>query len=132
MIVGIGVDLVEIDRMRRILDRHGRRARRRFFTDRELSDCDGRADPAEGLAARLAAKEAAFKALGTGKIEGHRWGDAEVATVDSGRPTLVFSGAAGARAAELGVERTWVSLSHEAGVAAAVVVLEAGVGSAAG
>ena len=126
MIVGIGVDVVEIERIRNALQRHGDRARRRFFTPAELEECDGRADPGECLAARFAAKEAALKALGTGKGPGVRWTDLQVVRGDSGPPRLSFSDGVQKRAAALGVERSWVTLTHEAGVACAVVVLEGG------
>ncbi|UCC73312.1 MAG: holo-ACP synthase [Gemmatimonadota bacterium] len=125
MIVGVGVDFVEVERLRRVLARYGARARQRLFTTRELSDCESRLDPGECLAARFAAKEAALKALGTGKSPGIRWTDMEVIREGSGRPRLELSGEAHARAARLGAERAWVSLSHEAGLACAVVLLEA-------
>jgi len=124
MIVGIGVDLVRIERVKDLLERHGERARSKLFTAGELADCDGRADPAECLAARFAAKEAAFKALSSGKVPGILWTDIEVRRAGSGFPSLKLSGGARAHADELGVERTWVSLSHEAGLACAMVVLE--------
>lgn len=123
MIVGIGVDVVRIDRVGELLSRHGRRARERLFTARELEQCDARTDCEQCLAARLAAKEAALKALGTGKARGYRWTDLEI-TRGEGCPQLRFSGAAQARAESLGAQRAWVSLTHEAGVACAIVVLE--------
>jgi holo-[acyl-carrier protein] synthase len=124
MVVGIGIDLVRVERMKDLLERHGERARGKLFTDGELADCDGRADPAECLAARFAAKEAAFKALSSGKVPGILWTDIEVRRAESGFPSLNLTGGARAHAGELGVERTWVSLSHEAGLACAMVVLE--------
>lgn len=126
MILGIGIDLVETQRVREALARHGERARRRLFTQRELADCDGRADPGECLAARFAAKEAALKALGTGKLPSIRWTDLEVLRAGSGRPQLELAGEAQAEAGRLGVTRVWVSMSHEAGLACAFVVLEGG------
>lgn len=124
MIVGIGIDLVSIDRVRAILTRHGERARRRLFTSLELADCDVRADVYSCLAARVAAKEAALKALGTGVGPGDRWTDAAVIRSISGCPELAFSGKPAERAKDMGVARVWVSLSHEAGIACAMVVLE--------
>ncbi len=126
MIVGIGVDLVEIERLRKAIERHGERARRRFFTERELAECDSRGNTTECLAGRFAAKEATFKALGTGKGPGLRWTDLEVIRDDSGPPRLSFSGAALECAEGLGMERSWVSITHEAGLACAFVVLENG------
>jgi holo-[acyl-carrier protein] synthase len=124
MIVGIGIDLVEIERVRATIALHGERARRRLFTPRELKDCDDRPDPGECLAARFAGKEAALKALGTGKGPGLRWTDVEIVRSGTSPPRLELSSEARAQADRLGVQRTWVSLSHEAGLACAIVVLE--------
>ncbi len=124
MIVGVGIDLVHVQRLRTALERHGARLRRRLFTAGELSDCDTQRDPTECLAARFAAKEAALKALGTGKIAGFRWTDVEVRRSASGRPTLALAGRAKERGEALGVRRHWVSLSHDGGKAVALVVLE--------
>jgi holo-[acyl-carrier protein] synthase len=126
MIIGIGIDVIRIERLQAAVDRHGERARHRLFAPRELADCDGRAEPAECLAARFAAKEAAFKALGTGKGPGLRWTDIQITRVDTGSPGLEFSGEAREQAERLGVEHAFVSLSHEGGMACAVVVLEGG------
>jgi holo-[acyl-carrier protein] synthase len=124
LIVGIGIDLVETQRVRQALARHGERARQRLFSARELRDCEERVDPGECLAAKFAAKEAALKALGTGKLPGMHWSDVEVVRAESGRPQLELSGEARARAERLRATRVWVSMSHEAGLAGAVVVLE--------
>ncbi len=126
MIVGVGIDLVQVERMRKALDRHGARLRERLFTRGELADCESQRDPAECLAARFAAKEAALKALGTGKVAGFRWTDLEIRRSDSGRPRLTFSGGARERGDEIGARRLWVSLSHDGGQAVALVVLEGG------
>jgi holo-[acyl-carrier protein] synthase len=126
MIVGIGIDLVQVERVRAVLARHGERARRRLFTPQELAECDGRADPVECLAARFAAKEAVLKALGVGKVPGVLWTDLEVRRADSGCPSIELAGAARRLAERLGVTRASVSLSHEAGIACAMVVLEGG------
>lgn len=124
MIVGIGVDVVEVLRVHRLLTRHPERARRRLFTVTELEYCEGRADPLECLAARIAAKEAAFKALGSGKGPGMAWTDIELRRDASGAPSLRLSGAALGLAEKLGADRSFVSVTHDAGVACAVVVLE--------
>lgn len=124
MIVGLGIDLVETQRLRQVLARHGERARRRLFSARELADCAERADAGECLAASFAAKEAALKALGTGKLPGIRWTDLELLRAGSGRPQLELGGEARAQAERLGAARVWVSISHDAGLACAVVVLE--------
>jgi holo-[acyl-carrier protein] synthase len=124
LIVGIGIDLVETQRVQHALARHGERARRRLFSARELARCDARADADECLAASFAAKEAALKALGTGKLPGIRWTDLELLRAESGQPQLELVGEARAQAERLGATRVWVSISHEAGLACAVVVLE--------
>jgi len=124
MIVGLGIDLVRVERIKDLLERHGERARGRLFSDGELADCDERIDPSECLAARFAAKEAVLKALGRGKVPDIRWTDVEIRRAGSGSPSLTLTGGARAHADQLGVERTWVSLSHEAGLACAMVVLE--------
>lgn len=125
MIVGTGIDLVEVSRVRRMLDRHGDRALRRFFTAREIEFCRRVADPAQCFAARLAAKEAALKALATGRAKGIRWCDIEILRDEPGSPSLRFHGEARHRAARLGADRNWLSLSHERAHACAFVVLEA-------
>lgn len=124
MIVGVGIDLVEVARFERMLTRHGDRALLRLFTAVEAETCAERMDRADCLAARFAAKEAALKALGSGKRPGLRWVDFEVSRASNGKPGLEFRSGARKLADELGVDRAWVSLSHEAGYACAVVVLE--------
>ena len=124
MIVGIGVDMVRIERLRAAIERHGERARRRIFTPAELADCDARSDPGECLAARFAAKEAALKALGTGKTLDVRWTDVQTLRDGAGCPRLRFQGEARSLADRMGVAHVFVSISHEAGVACAMVVLE--------
>ena len=124
MIVGMGVDLVRVERIKDLLERHGQRARGKLFTAGELADCEERVDPSECLAARFAAKEAFFKALGSGKVPEIQWTDVEVRRAESGCPSLNLSGGARVQIDQLGVERTWVSLSHEAGLACAMVILE--------
>ena len=124
MIVGIGLDVVAIERISRSLCEEGGRFEALVFTAAELEACAARADRADALAARFAAKEACFKALGTGWAEGVSFRQVEVKGVEGGRPELRLSGPAAERAAALGVRAMHVSLTHSAGVAAAVVVLE--------
>ncbi len=125
MIVGLGMDLVERERIARAVERFGER-----FFDRILTPAERAAAPtASGplilyTAARFAAKEAASKALGTGFALGIGPRDIETLTLPSGRPQLRLGGAAAQRARELGVASLHVSLSHERGMACAVVVLE--------
>jgi holo-[acyl-carrier protein] synthase len=115
VILGIGIDVVDVARFGVTLERTPA-LRGRLFT------ADEKARPLASLAARFAAKEALAKALGA--PAGMKWVDAEVRTDDTGRPSLVLSGTVAGRAAELGVTHSHVSLSHDAGIASAVVVLE--------
>lgn len=115
MIVGIGTDVVDLGRFEQVLARSPS-VRERIFTASEAGL------PLESLAARLAAKEALAKALGA--PAGLSWHDAEVVGTESGQPSFSLRGAVAARAEALGVTRTHLSLSHDAGVAVAFVVLE--------
>jgi|SRR5689334_6281382 holo-[acyl-carrier protein] synthase len=124
MIVGIGLDVVATAKIAQLLAELDARFEDRVFTPLERSDCVERADRAEALAARFAAKEACFKALGTGWSQGVSFLQVEVRRVDGGAPTLALSGEAAARASARGVKHVHVSLSHSAGVAAAAVILE--------
>ncbi|HRQ77597.1 MAG TPA: holo-ACP synthase [Gemmatimonadaceae bacterium] len=125
MIVGVGFDLVAIARVEEMLARKEQRALDRLFTPHEQEYALARARPAMHLAARLAAKEAVFKAL-TGSDDAKKigWKEAEVRRGAEGPPVLHFSGRAEARAKELGVTRIHLTLSHTDDVAGAVVVLE--------
>jgi holo-[acyl-carrier protein] synthase len=125
MIVGIGIDLVDVARVRRLLDEeHAERARERLFSPRELELAGAGAGAIESLAARFAAKEAAMKALGTGWSGGIGFRDFEVGRDPAGAPTLALSGVAAERARALGVARCHVSLTHTRELAQAIVVLE--------
>lgn len=124
MVKGLGIDLVEIPRFAAALSRHGARLEARLFTPQERKDCASRADRTQALAARFAAKEAALKALGTGWSGGLGFCQIEIERGEQGAPILRLHGRAAARAAELGAARLHVSLSHQPGLAAAVVLLE--------
>ena len=123
MIVGLGIDVASIARQQSALERFGDRLWQRILTEDERADLSGRPDRALALAGRFAAKEAAAKALG-GQPDVW-WHDVEIRSGARGAPQLVFRGAAVAHAERLGVRRSFVSITHDAGVAAAVVVLEA-------
>lgn len=124
MIVGTGIDIAEVPRIRQSIERFGDRFLRRVFTDGEIEYCSSKANSAERYAARFAAKEAAMKALGTGWNHGVRWRDCEVTRMPSGRPTLTFHGKAAEFAAKLGAKNAALSLSHTAEQAIAQVILE--------
>lgn len=123
-ITGIGIDVVEVERIRALLERHGERFKARTFTEAEAAYCDGCADPAMHYAARFAAKEAGAKALGTGFAQGVNWADIEVARDAAGRPALRLHGGALELAEKQGVTHCHVSLSHTKEQAVAQVVLE--------
>ncbi len=124
MIVGTGIDIVEVARVEAAIARFGRRFLERVFTEAEIRYCESKANRAERYAARFAAKEAAMKALGTGWFGGVAWRDLEVGREPGGRPTLVLSGQAARQASRLGVKRTSLSVSHIATQAVAQVILE--------
>jgi len=122
MVVGLGVDIVEIERMRLALARRPRMIGR-LFSDEERLYCEQKARPEVHYALRFAAKEAVVKALGTG-FSGMRWRDIEVTRDEKGRPFPILRGGAEARAAELGITEIHLSLSftHTTAVASAVVL----------
>ena len=124
MVRGIGVDLCEVARIKEALERHGERFEGRIFTDGEVAYCRGMKFPEIHFAARFAAKEAAFKVLGTGWGAGVRWRDVEVLRDPRGAPLLALAGAARDRALTLGIDRLFVSLTHTAAHAVAAVVAE--------
>jgi holo-[acyl-carrier protein] synthase len=124
MIVGTGVDIAETSRIEEVFERHGERFSKRLYTPEEIAYCEKFKNKAERYAARFAAKEAAFKALGTGWRNGVRWLDVEVTHLASGKPELVLTGRALEVARELGVTRTSVSISHSDRYVVAQVILE--------
>jgi len=125
VIIGVGIDVVPVERFAESLVRTPALADR-LFTAAERATPSGGVRGAESLAARFAAKEALAKALGgrTGDGAGMAWTDAEVVADEHGRPALNVTGTAAARAAGLGVTRWHVSLSHDGGIASAVVIAE--------
>lgn len=124
MIAGVGIDLVEIARVERLLTSKGERALKRLFTDSEIAYAQLRARPAMHLAARLAAKEAAFKALaGSDEARLIGWREVEVVSRPNSPPSLALHGRADIRARELGVQRIHLSMTHTDQTAGAVVVL---------
>jgi holo-[acyl-carrier protein] synthase len=125
MIVGIGIDLVEVIRMRRLLDNKGERALQRLFTEGERRYAATHPEPARQLAARVAAKEAAFKALsGNDLARAIGWRELEVVSRKGVAPVLLLHGRAQERATELGISRVLLTLTHSDTTAAAFVVAE--------
>ena len=123
-IVGTGVDICEVDRVRAAIERFGQRFLKRVFTEGERAYCESKRNRIERYAARFAAKEAAMKAIGTGLRRGVSWQDFEVSREPGGRPTLVISGKAAEFATALGMRRAALSITHTADQALAQVILE--------
>src|SRR5215471_14733230 len=124
MITGIGIDVIQNDRIRESVQKFGERFLNRIYTEGEIGYCKKCANPEIHYAARFAAKEAAFKALGTGWAAGVKWKDIEVERLASGKPELLLYGEALAKATSLGAKRFHVSLTHDQLVSCAVVILE--------
>jgi holo-[acyl-carrier protein] synthase len=124
MILGTGVDLAEVPRIRASVERFGRKFVERIYTPREIAYVERKANKYERFAARFAAKEAGMKALGTGWRRGVRWQDFEVTNLPSGRPTLALHGVAREYAEKLGVKQIHVSLTHTAEYGLAYIIFE--------
>ncbi|MFW6414572.1 MAG: holo-ACP synthase [Verrucomicrobiota bacterium] len=125
MIVGIGVDVIEIQRISDIIQQHGQRFTERVFTPYEQANAPATTNSALFYyAGRWSAKEAVAKALGTGLGQKCGWKDIEVSNCLSGRPVVTISGRGGETAAQLGVTRIHVTISHEKGLACASAVIE--------
>ena len=124
MLIGTGVDLIEVERIAHSIERYGERFLRRVYTDQEIDYCSRKRVSAESFAARFAAKEAGAKALGTGISRGVTWNEFQVARNPGGRPVLELSGRAALLATELGVRAISLSLTHTSSLAMATVVME--------
>lgn len=124
MILGLGTDSIEIERVQQSLARFGQRFMERVFTEGEIAYCQQKKHSAESFAARFAAKEAAAKALGTGIAHGISWREIEVRRNPGERPTLHLTGRAAERADSMGVRHLQLSLTHNNSVAMAVVIAE--------
>ena len=122
MTIGIGVDVVAVERIRGLMERHGERFLKRIFTQIERDYSETFSDPLPHLAARFAAKEATYKAIpNPGPI---RWKEMEVRNDPTGKPHLHLSGETLKRAEECGITNLHISLAHDAGVAIAQVITE--------
>lgn len=125
MVVGTGIDVVEIERVARSIERYGSRFLERVYTAGEIAYCQRkRRNAAESFAARFAAKEAGAKALGTGIGFGVTWRELEVGREPAGRPLLLLHGRAAEIAASLGVRRSSLSITHTRTQSMALVILE--------
>jgi len=124
MIRGVGNDVLEVSRMKREIRKKGGGFRDRVFTPGEIAYCQEKQFPERHFAARFAAKEALFKALGKGLRDGLSWREAEVRNGPLGEPRLVLRGKARALARRRGIKRIYLSLAHTRGLALSIVVLE--------
>ena len=124
MILGIGMDLIEVARIARAFERLGDRFARRFLLGRELEYCLGQARPATHLAARFAAKEAVAKAFGTGIGSGLGWQDIEIIRAESGQPLVELHGSGLELFNQRGGSSIWLSITHTQSHASAMAVLE--------
>ena len=124
MIVGTGVDLAEVPRIKASIERFGEKFIRRIYTPAEIAYVERKANKYERYAARFAAKEAGMKAIGTGWKRGVTWQDFEVSNLPSGKPTLRFHGVAARIAERLNVRNVSLSLTHTAELGMAHVILE--------
>lgn len=124
MILGTGIDLAEVPRIREAIERYGERFIRRIYTPSEVAYVERKANKYERYAGRFAAKEAGMKAIGTGWKRGVTWHDFEVANLVSGRPTLRLHGEAARVAETMGVKAISLSITHTAGLGMAHVILE--------
>jgi holo-[acyl-carrier protein] synthase len=124
MILGTGVDLAEVARIRAAVERYGPRFIERIYTPAEIAYVERKANKFERYAGRFAAKEAGMKAIGTGWKRGVRWQDFEVANLPSGRPVLRLHGEAARIAERLGVKTVQLSITHTSELGMAHVILE--------
>ena len=124
MIVGLGLDIAEIDRIEAAITRHGGPFLDRLFTPDEIAYCERFKNRYERYAGRFAVKEAAMKALGTGWSRGVRWRDIEVTREPSGKPALRLQGAAREFADRMGVKHMSVTITHSGNLALAQVIFE--------
>jgi len=124
VIVGLGIDIAEVARVKAAIERHGETFLRRVYTAKEQEYCERFKNKYERYAGRFAAKEAAMKALGTGWSRGVRWVDVEVAREKGGRPTLKLAGEAAHIAGRLNVKNIVLSITHTADQAFAQVIFE--------
>jgi holo-[acyl-carrier protein] synthase len=121
-ILGLGIDVIEIDRIADTIARYGDRFTHRIFTEKEIAYCTSRREPAVHFAGRFAAKEAAMKALGTGRSQQVLWRDIEVVRA-GGPPQLRFHGGAARRSAAIGADSSLLTITHSRTVAVAQVLI---------
>ena len=124
MIAGLGTDLIEVDRIATKINKEAG-FRELVFSEMEIIYCESKANKFEHYAARFAAKEAFFKALGTGWLEGTYFNEVEIVHFDKGKPEIMLSGQTEKTLSSWGITKILVSLSHVKDIASAVVIIEA-------
>ncbi|MBN2297549.1 MAG: holo-ACP synthase [Deltaproteobacteria bacterium] len=124
MICGVGIDMVDVGRIQSLYKRHGQRLLQKVFTDHEIIYCTARHNIAQHLSGRFAAKEAVAKALGTGLLNGISFKDIEVVKHDDGPPGITLHNRAEAMMKSLEISKIHLSISHDAGLAIAFVIME--------
>lgn len=122
MILGLGTDIVEIERIEKMIDRHGTHFLERVYTDNERSYCQQKKMAGESFAGRWAAKEAVMKTLGTGFIKGVHFTEIEIETLPSGQPTVKLCGSTATVARNMGIDRILVTISHSRQYATATAI----------
>ncbi len=124
MIIGTGLDIIEIERIKNSIDRFEGKFEERIFTSDEIGYCRARSNPFPHFAGRFAAKEAVMKSLGTGMAEGIRWKDMEVLSLDSGKPELKLTGKSKDLAESKNIKHIHISISHDRNYAVAHAIAE--------
>ncbi len=124
MIFGVGIDIIDVKRIKKEISTSGHDFKFNLFTENEIKYCDGKRNSAENYAARFAAKEAFFKAIGTGWRNGLGWKEAGVQNDELGKPGIVLYGKAKTFVEENNISKLQVSLSHIKDAAVAIVILE--------
>ena len=124
MICGIGIDIIEVARIEKLISGEKNRFRKLVFTDCENEYCEGKINKAQNYAVRFAAKEAFFKALGTGMRDGLRWKEIEILNDELGKPNIICAGVCQEKLNQFKVKHIHVSLTHTAEYGAATVILE--------
>lgn len=124
MIYGTGLDIIEVSRIKKSLDKHEGRFEERIFTSQEIDYCRSKPDPSKHFAGRFAAKEAVLKSLGTGLADGIAWKDMEITNEQTGRPVLNISGRGKEIFESLSLKQIHISISHDNAYAIAQAVAE--------
>ncbi len=125
MIIGTGVDIIEIERIKKILSKHQNRFLQKILSEEEIEYCTKKASTAQHIAGKFAAKESVMKVLGTGWAHGVEWKDVVIAPLHSnGRPEVTLSGKAAQYAKKLGIRKIYLSISHSDHYAVAFAVGE--------